>query len=114
TSPRPITIPVVVNGGDGNDTLNAAAGASTLNGGNGNDTLVGGAGSCTLSGDAGNDVLIRGAGKWSVDGGAGFDSYYVPQRAGAAAFVGGATLDDLRQSDTGTANATLAAIGALV
>ena len=58
-------IPVVLDGGRGNDTLE---------GGEGDDRLIGGAGNDTLEGGEGDDKLIGGAGDDSLDGGAGFDS----------------------------------------
>jgi hypothetical protein len=45
-------------GGEGNDTLNAADGADTLTGANGNDTVNGGGGADLLYGDAGADTLL--------------------------------------------------------
>ncbi|NJK61266.1 MAG: hypothetical protein HC918_14970 [Oscillatoriales cyanobacterium SM2_1_8] len=62
---------VTINGGGGDDTLNASGLTSTLSvlldggagndgltGGGGNDTLIGGEGSNTLTGAAGNDVFV--------------------------------------------------------
>ncbi len=46
----------VLNGGGGNDFIDAALGDDTLNGGSGNDTLLGRAGTNTMSGGAGDDV----------------------------------------------------------
>jgi Ca2+-binding RTX toxin-like protein len=57
---------IVVNAGDGNDTVNASALANgrytalTINGGAGDDLLTGGAGGDTVIGDAGNDRVIGG------------------------------------------------------
>jgi Ca2+-binding RTX toxin-like protein len=64
-----IQAPAVVQGGDGNDSLDVrgssaanvlvgGAGADTLNGGLGRDILLGGAGVDTLRGGLGEDVLI--------------------------------------------------------
>jgi len=80
---------LVVNGGAGNDVINASAlhagGVNlTLNGGDGNDTITGSAGNDTVIGGRGNDVASLGAGDdtfvWNpgdgsdtVDGGAGND-----------------------------------------
>ncbi len=58
---------LVINGGDGDDVLNAtglAAGSIglRLNGGDGDDILIGGAGDDVLDGGDGDDVLIGGGG----------------------------------------------------
>jgi Ca2+-binding RTX toxin-like protein len=63
-----------VNGGDGNDVINAAtlpAGsmALTLAGWNGNDTITGNAAANVLHGDNGNDTLRGGGGSDTIDGG---------------------------------------------
>jgi Ca2+-binding RTX toxin-like protein len=81
---------LVINGGTGNDTINAStlhAGQInlTINGGDGNDTITGSAGNDTVIGGRGNDVASLGAGDdtfvWNpgdgsdtVDGGAGNDT----------------------------------------
>jgi Ca2+-binding RTX toxin-like protein len=78
---------LTVNGGDGNDTLNAApasaygsntlngdAGDDILNGNTGDDVLTGGSGNDTLTGNDGNDTLLGGPGQDSIDGGVGFDT----------------------------------------
>jgi len=90
---------IVFNGGEGNDTLNAAnatvsitalggPGADILNGGNANDVLSGGIGDDIItggrgndrgSGDGGNDLNIwnNGDGSDFFDGGAGSDTQQV-------------------------------------
>ena len=81
---------LVVNGGTGDDTIDASrlhAGQVnlTLNGGDGNDTLIGSAGDDTIFGGRGNDLTNMGAGDdtfvWNpgdgsdtVNGGAGTDT----------------------------------------
>src|SRR3954452_2737878 len=99
TVPANGTFSVVVNGGDGNDsitvlakntevdgaTLNGGGGDDvltgadtndTLNGGEGNDRLVGAKGNDTMNGDAGNDTLVwnNGDATDTNDGGAGNDA----------------------------------------
>lgn len=51
------TATLLINGGDGNDTLEAGGNSDTINGGLGNDIIYGGAGSDMLTGGAGNDVF---------------------------------------------------------
>jgi Ca2+-binding RTX toxin-like protein len=66
-----LTVPAILLGGGGNDTLDAqgsvaanvlvgGAGNDTLLGGSGNDILIGGLGSDLLHGYAGDDILIAG------------------------------------------------------
>ena len=69
---------LVVEGLDGNDTINASAfSAGTINlvidGGTGNDTIAGSAGSDLLIGGDGNDVITGGAGNDTALLGAGND-----------------------------------------
>lgn len=66
---------VVLDGGDGNDTLDGSAADVRLEvyGGAGNDTLLGGSKNDVLSGGDGNDVLTGGKGLDTLDGGAGND-----------------------------------------
>ena len=87
---EPANDSLVINGGTGNDTIDASrlhAGQIhlTLNGGDGNDTIIGSAGNDTVIGGRGNDVASLGAGNdtfvWNpgdgsdtVDGGAGNDT----------------------------------------
>jgi Ca2+-binding RTX toxin-like protein len=73
------TIAIVLNGGNGNDFLSADG---TLNGGAGNDTLIGGAGNDTLNGGDGDDLLDGRGGNNSLDGGGGTDTILVSGTAG--------------------------------
>jgi len=67
-----LKIPTIIQGGQGNDVLQAGSGPSILIGGGGNDTLIGGAnrdiliggdGADTLYGNFGDDVLVAGRSK---------------------------------------------------
>jgi hypothetical protein len=71
-----IDLPVILIGGEGNDTLNAGDSAAILLGGNGNDTLsngkgrsilVGGEGEDRLSGGGNQDILITGSVNANLD-----------------------------------------------
>jgi Ca2+-binding RTX toxin-like protein len=98
TVPADGTFTVIVNGGDGNDSLTVLAHSSeaaavgldggpgddlltgaesndTLNGGDGNDRIVGAAGADVLNGGAGNDTLVwnNGDGSDTLNGDAGND-----------------------------------------
>jgi Ca2+-binding RTX toxin-like protein len=69
---------VTVDGGLGNDIINATsvkAGVAqvTLSGGAGNDTLLAGKGGMTLSGGAGNDLLVGNSGNDVLQAGTGRD-----------------------------------------
>ncbi|WP_020471949.1 calcium-binding protein [Zavarzinella formosa] len=66
---------IQVNGGGGNDSLDATGllGSVTLDGGSGNDTLVGGDMNDVLLGGFGNDELDGGDGNDRLDGGFGND-----------------------------------------
>jgi Ca2+-binding RTX toxin-like protein len=64
---RNLSLPVRIDGGDGNDVLY---------GGIMNDTINGGAGDDQLFGDDGDDVIKGGAGSDLIEGGAGDDRLY--------------------------------------
>jgi hypothetical protein len=67
---------IVLNGGDGNDTLRIGPNiiAGRLNGDRGDDTLLGGNGDDVLDGGDGNDTVDGKEGSDLLMGGAGFDS----------------------------------------
>lgn len=67
------TADVTILGHDGNDTLLGSTGDDRLDGGNGDDGLIGGAGRDALSGGAGNDKLWGDAGDDLISGGVGDD-----------------------------------------
>lgn len=69
------------------------AGNSYLNGGNGNDTLQAAYGNDTLIGGDGNDILYSNVGKNTLNGGTGNDSIY-----GTGTLLGGAGKDTLFSS----------------
>lgn len=75
-------VPVLLDGGDGNDTLTGSNGNESLTGGAGNDTLKAGSGDDVLDGGAdddwlvgsnGDDTLTGGTGNDTLDGGSGED-----------------------------------------
>ena len=57
------TASVIINGLDGNDTLEGGINNDTINGGDGVDKLVGNQGDDVLRGDDGNDFIFGGDGK---------------------------------------------------
>ena len=64
-----LTLPEVVGGGAGNDTIETADGADGIDGGAGDDRLSGGPGNDFILGGAGTDVLRGDAGDDTLDGG---------------------------------------------
>ncbi|MDB5318784.1 MAG: Delta-60 repeat-containing protein [Phycisphaerales bacterium] len=70
------SIPVYIDGGDGDDSILGGAAADSLLGGNGRDTLFGGRGDDTLAGGNGNDYLSGGPGADHLFGDAGNDQFY--------------------------------------
>jgi Ca2+-binding RTX toxin-like protein len=71
-----ITVPMTIEGGEGNDLITAGGGADfidggpgidILSGGGGNDVLIGGNGSDMLVGQAGEDLLIGGSTDHDID-----------------------------------------------
>lgn len=69
-------VPVILNGGDGNDILLGGAFDDALLGNAGNDTLFGGRGSDTLHGNGGNDYISGGPGADQLFGDAGNDQLF--------------------------------------
>ncbi|MFO0888288.1 MAG: hypothetical protein U0790_03975 [Isosphaeraceae bacterium] len=80
-------------GGAGNDSLQAGGGPATLSGGDGDDQIDGGAANDSLDGGAGDDVLRGGAGDDVLSGGDGADQ--LDGGAGADTALGGQGDDQL-------------------
>jgi Ca2+-binding RTX toxin-like protein len=77
TVPADGTVNLVVNGGDGDDTITVATtkvNSVTVDGGNGNDVINGNAGDDLLRGGAGNDTLNGGDGDDRIIGDTGGDT----------------------------------------
>ena len=86
----------VVFGGDDNDKLSGAAGADDLIGGNGNDVIDGGAGEDELFGNNGDDTATGGTGNDIAVLGAGNDLFIWNNGEGDDVIDGGTDLDSLR------------------
>ncbi len=82
-----IGINVLMNGGDGNDTLIGGAGGDSLDGGDGNDSVLGQSGDDSLVGGEGLDTLLGGAGRDAIVGGGGNDR--INGQGGADTITGG-------------------------
>ena len=63
-------------GSEGVDTIDAREGADTVSGGDGDDIIAGGDGNDTLRGDAGNDSVVGGLGNDLLEGGFGNDTLF--------------------------------------
>lgn len=74
----------VLDGGDGDDMIDALAGHDVVNGNGGNDTLTGGAGFDHISGGAGDDTIYADADDVEVDGGEGRDTLILTGENGFA------------------------------
>jgi Ca2+-binding RTX toxin-like protein len=90
---------IVVNAGDGNDSVDLSRLYlnATANGGYGDDTLIGTAGDDVLNGEAGNDLLDGGPGNDNLLGGDGNDT--LTGGAGVDVFHGEAGSDTLNALD---------------
>jgi Ca2+-binding RTX toxin-like protein len=64
-----IDLPVTIDGGAGNDHLNAGRGPTLLIGGEGSDKLIGSRGDDQIYGGGGNDFILGGGGYDLLDGG---------------------------------------------
>jgi Ca2+-binding RTX toxin-like protein len=88
-----LAVPGVLNGGDGNDTIQGGLGNDMIAGGNGNDRLQGKNGNDSISGGAGNDFIEGGNGNDGITGDAGNDDLF--GNAGNDRILGGDGQDDL-------------------
>jgi Ca2+-binding RTX toxin-like protein len=66
-----VTIPCMINGGKGPDSITGGSGNDTLAGGRGLDTILGGLGDDLINGGKGGDSLAGGGGNDSITGGPG-------------------------------------------
>lgn len=87
---------ITINGGAGNDRVDASAIAASLRiaGGTGNDTLLGGSGADTIQGGLDNDSLVGNGGDDQINGDAGRDS--IVSGTGNDTLLGGAGNDTLQ------------------
>ncbi len=100
---------IVVNAGDGNDTVDATGlaatnyGTLTINGGEGDDLLSGGAKNDVLNGDAGEDRLVGFKGVDLLSGGDGSDVLVWNNGDGSDRDEGGAGTDEVEVNGAPTA-----------
>jgi hypothetical protein len=89
-----------MDGGAGDDVLVVKSGVSlpvVLDGGDGDDCLQGGSGGDVLLGGDGDDVLIPGTGRPALDAGGGANRIVIPHRLGELRFASSADSGVLRQ-----------------
>src|SRR5436305_494991 len=108
TVPADGTFTVVVNGGDGNDSItvlakNTEIAGATLNGGGGDDVLTGADTNDTLNGGDGNDRLVGAKGTDVMNGGNGNDTLVWNNGDGTDGMVGDAGHDDVEVNGAPTA-----------
>lgn len=84
---------LLLDGGDGNDTVRGTLGDDTILGGAGNDNLKGSDGNDTISGEDGDDFVDGEAGNDSIDGGSGTD--LLRGGVGSDTILGGNDFDTL-------------------
>lgn len=88
-----VILPLLIEGGEGDDSIVGGTGADFLSGGRGNDTLLGLAGIDSLQGGEGNDSLIGGTGNDQVFGGDGSDAIVWNNGDGSDLIEGGEGAD---------------------
>lgn len=69
-----ISLPFLVLGGDGSDTITTGSGSDTIRSGDGSDSVTAGSGNDSVFGGAGPDTILAGAGSDYIEGGARKDS----------------------------------------
>lgn len=89
---RNVSVPTILIGGDGHDSLIGGSGNDTILGGNGNDYLSGGNGNNILVGGDDNDWIRSGRGRDILIGGQGRD--YLKGGSGDDLLIGGFTSFD--------------------
>jgi Ca2+-binding RTX toxin-like protein len=103
------TAEIAVDGGAGNDVVDASAlaagnyGSLSVTGGTGDDTLTGGASADTLNGDAGNDRVIGFRGADTLSGGEGDDVLVWNNGDGSDVDNGDAGTDEVEVNGSTTA-----------
>jgi Ca2+-binding RTX toxin-like protein len=90
---HPAGLGVVLDGGSGNDTLLDGLANDTLLGGAGNDSMVATVGNDSLAGGDGDDTMFGGVGSDTMDGGAGNDVIF--GEADSDSLLGGAGNDTI-------------------
>ena len=88
-----VKVNIVVEGGDGNDTITTGAGADRIDGGAGDDVIAGGDGRDDIFGNSGNDSIDGGNGPNVLYGGDGDDSITASGQGGVNFMEGGAGND---------------------
>jgi Ca2+-binding RTX toxin-like protein len=107
---------IVINAGDGADTVDASALAAanystlTVNGGDGDDLLTGGSGNDDLRGDTGNDRVIGFRGTDDLEGGAGNDVLVWNNGDGTDVMDGDAGADEVEINGAPTAGDVFTAV----
>lgn len=101
-----LSIPVILNGGNGNDTLIGGSNNDLLQGGAGDDNLDGQAGNDSLLGGIGNDVLTGGPGLDSMKGEDGNDTLNAADGLADLLVDGGAGNDTIHKDRTDSATNT--------
>lgn len=96
TASAPVSLPAVVRGGAGNDTIFGGNGRETLIGGAGNDYLDAGAGRNRMVGGPGADILFGGTAADKIAGGAGNDA--IDDAGGGGTVTGGSGNDQIKLS----------------
>lgn len=97
-----VTVNIVVEGGDGDDTITTGAGNDRIDGGAGNDVIRSGAGRDDVFGNGGDDLITGGPGVNVIHGGDGNDritagpgTNFIEGGAGDDLIVGGGASDVL-------------------
>ncbi len=99
--PDPLSMPLTVSGGEGDDLLDGGSAGDHIDGGPGSDALWGYGGADTLTGGDGDDGLEGGAGPDTYSGGPGDDALYAKDGQADVAPLGCGTGIDAVLFDAG-------------